>query len=114
LRVSDNANFVATKISDARTKDVPIFAEKPTNSQSDSESDPDDSESDDENATYKTKIASVILPTAGVSISRILNHPNIISLVDIDRISARAGTPALAGHLADISIWEDMNAGSLA
>jgi hypothetical protein len=114
LRVSDNARFLATKISDARTKDVPIFAEKSGEGASDFEYDSEDSESDDENATYNTKLASVILPTAGLSISRILNHPNIISLVDVDRVSSRAGTPRLAGALADLTIWEDMNAGSLA
>jgi hypothetical protein len=88
LRVSDNACFLATKISDARTKDVPIVTEYSGNSQSDTESDFDDSDSEDGKATYNTKLASVLLPTAGVFISRILNHPNIISLVDIDRISA--------------------------
>lgn len=113
IRVSDNAKFLATKISDARTKDVPVFAEKPGRPY-DSESDSEDSDSDDEIATYKTRLAGVLLPTAGLSISRILNHPNIISLVDVDRISSRAGDSSMAGRFADLTIWEDMNAGSLA
>lgn len=141
LRVSDNAKFLASKIPDVRTKDVPDFAQRKDNTvlekiylgyykkendvsdpkvyttQSRADGIPDyasyDSEEEDEKATYETKMADAILPTAGISLSRILNHPNMISLVDVVRNSQEAGNTTLAGRHSDLTIWEDMDAGSL-
>ncbi|TVY75914.1 Serine/threonine-protein kinase ATG1, partial [Lachnellula suecica] len=61
-----------------------------------------------------TKLASVIIPHASLSLSRILNHPNIISLVDIVHTSALPTSTSQAGDYGDLTIWEEMNAGSLA
>lgn len=74
---------------------------------------------DDENPTYTTKLAPVILPTAGKSLSLILNHPNIISLIDIIQPSLLPGSHTILNNkkpapTADLTIFEDMNAGSLA
>ena len=60
-----------------------------------------------------TPLAPCLLPSVSVPISRILNHPHIISLVDTQPITALAGSVSLAGPNADITVWEDMNAGSL-
>ncbi|KAL2075988.1 hypothetical protein VTL71DRAFT_931 [Oculimacula yallundae] len=62
----------------------------------------------------KTLLADVILPVAAVPISLILNHANIISLVDIVRNSDADGSATEAGPYGDITVWEDMDAGSLA
>jgi hypothetical protein len=64
--------------------------------------------------TTTTKLASAILPTAAVPISLILNHPNIVSLVDIIRNSALSGPTTEAGPYGDVTVWEDMDAGCLA
>ncbi|KAG9239156.1 kinase-like domain-containing protein [Amylocarpus encephaloides] len=108
LRTRDNTAFLASKIPDVRTKDAPL----PPVSESDSDSYSSDGESSiAEDEGYKTKLADVIIPTAGVAISHILNHPNLISLVDIVQ-NSRPG--ASAGPLSNLTVWEDMNAGCLA
>ncbi|KAH6679101.1 kinase-like domain-containing protein [Halenospora varia] len=94
LRPSDNTFFLASIIPDVCTKDIP-------------------------NPTYTTKLAPVILPTAGKSLSLILNHPNIISLIDIIQPSLLPGSHTTLNNkkpapTADLTIFEDMNAGSLA
>jgi hypothetical protein len=58
LRTSDQALFLASKIPTILTKDV-------------------------KKDSTTTNLASCILPTAAILLSLILNHPNIISLVDI-------------------------------
>ncbi|PVH86502.1 hypothetical protein DL98DRAFT_510558 [Cadophora sp. DSE1049] len=88
VRTSDQSKFLATK--------VPKVFVKDTNG----------------NPT-KTLLADVILPVAAVPISLILNHPNIISLVDIVTNSNLEGTSTEAGPYGDITVWEDMDAGSL-
>jgi hypothetical protein len=61
-----------------------------------------------------TKLALQILPTSQIPVSRLLNHPNIISLVDIVQPSAQEGCPKKEkGKFGDITVWEDMTAGSL-
>lgn len=87
LRVADNQSFLASQIPTTKTKDV-------------------------KNDTSTTPLAQSIIPSAGLSISRILNHPNIISLVDIVQASSFAGK-SLPGKYGDLTIWEDMDAGSL-
>lgn len=94
LRTSDNAPFLGSKIPNMVTKDV--------------------KQKDTTQATPKTKLASAILPAAAKPISLLLNHPNIISLVDIIRTSNLAGPTSEAGPYGDITVWEDMDAGSLA
>jgi hypothetical protein len=89
IRTRDNAAFLASKIPTMVTRDAK------TN-------------------TTNTKLASAILPTAAVPLSLILNHPNIISLVDIIRTSACDGPASKAGPFGDITVWEDMDAGCLA
>lgn len=142
LRVSDNAKFLASEIPDVRTKDVPDFSQRendtigwkdtmfPPSNPGETDPvkkrklqhphvydvpdvDPYDSEEEDELATYETRMADAILPVAGISLSRILNHPNIISLVDVVRNSQEPGNSHLAGPNSDVTIWEDMDAGSL-
>lgn len=93
LRTSDNTPFLASKIPDIVTKDV---------------------KQKDPNKLPKTKLASAILPAAAKPISLLLNHPNIISLVDIIRTSNLAGPTSEAGLCGDVTVWEDMDAGSLA
>jgi hypothetical protein len=61
-----------------------------------------------------TKLANAILPVAALSISRILNHANIVSMIDIVHKSAKEGNNKQMGLYNDITIWEDMDAGSLA
>jgi hypothetical protein len=87
LRVADNASFLACQIPDTKTKDP-------------------------EKETVSTPLASAIIPTAGVPISRILNHPNVISLVDIVQASSLPGQ-SMPGKHGDLTIWEDMDAGCL-
>ncbi|KUJ12337.1 kinase-like protein [Mollisia scopiformis] len=95
LRVSDNKPFLAAKIPSMLCKDA--------------------IETDDEGEpTITTNLASALLPVAALPISRILNHPNIISLVDIVHKSGEEGSNQNFGAFSDITIWEDMNAGSLA
>jgi len=89
LRANDNARFLASKIPHILTRDV-------------------------KSSKTTTPLASVILPTAAIPISRILNHPNIVSLVDIIHTSALPGNISRAGQHGDLTVWEDMNAGSLA
>jgi serine/threonine protein kinase len=88
IRTSDNKSFLATKIPDTVCKDV-------------------------KSKTKTTRLADVILPTAAISLSRILNHPNIISIIDIIRTSQLEGDVTEAGEYGDITIWEDMDAGAL-
>ncbi|CAG8951233.1 hypothetical protein HYFRA_00007980 [Hymenoscyphus fraxineus] len=123
LRVTDGAQYLASKIPEVYTKDVPIFSEREerTNGYFLRHKDEDgadsdasyDSEEEDAIATYKTKTAQAIIPVAGIPISRILNHPNIVSLVDIVQNSLQAGNTSLIGGSGDVTIWEDMDAGSL-
>jgi serine/threonine protein kinase len=87
LRVSDNESFIASPIPDIMTKDP-------------------------KKNTITTPLASVLIPTAAVSISRILNHPNIISLVDVTQSISTSGQ-SMAGEYGDLTIWEDMDAGCL-
>jgi len=113
LRTLDNATFLASKVPEVYTKDSPFSPENLN---------PNDPEvtkklninGNNPTPTYNTKLASVIIPHASLSLSRILNHPNIISLVDIVQSSALTGPVSAAGDYGDITIWEDMNAGSLA
>lgn len=74
---------------------------------------PDDKVSSPKNPEWRTSLASAILPTAGVPISRILNHPNIVSLIDIIHTDSLAGSTKDSGITANIAIYEDMNQGSL-
>ncbi|PBP24989.1 putative protein kinase [Diplocarpon rosae] len=76
IRASDQATYLATKIPDVVTADL---AGEPT----------------------RTTLADVILPVAAVPLSLILNHPHLVSLVDIVRDSS------------SVTIWEDMDGGSL-
>lgn len=66
------------------------------------------------NQGYLTKLSTSILDTAQISISRILNHPNIISIVDIVNTSGQDENTSAMGAFGDITVWEDMTAGSLA
>lgn len=88
VRNNDSAFFLASKIPNVVTKDY-------------------------NKDTYDTSLASTILPAAGVPLSRILNHPNIISLVDIMHTSALADSVSQAGKYGDVTVWEDMDAGTL-
>ncbi|KAE8453271.1 hypothetical protein EG329_011338 [Mollisiaceae sp. DMI_Dod_QoI] len=63
--------------------------------------------------TITTNLATAILPEAAVPLSRILNHPNIISLVDIIHKSVEEGDTKNLGKYSDITVWEDMDAGCL-
>jgi hypothetical protein len=87
LRVADNASFLASRIPTTKTKDP-------------------------KKDTANKLLAPAIIPTAGVPISRILNHPNIISLVDIVQASSFPGKN-VPGEYGDLTIWEDMDAGCL-
>jgi serine/threonine protein kinase len=88
LRTSDQALFLASKIPTILTKDI-------------------------KKDSTTTNLASCILPTAAIPLSLILNHPNIISLVDIIQNSASEGSTSQRGPYGDIIVWEDMTAGSL-
>lgn len=105
LRTADNSTFLASKVPEVYTKDSPLDP---------NELDINKTKSPDDPQTYNTKLASVIIPHAALSLSRILNHPNIISLVDVVQNSALNGSTSEAGEYGDITVWEDMNAGSLA
>lgn len=94
LRVSDNQPFLATKIPNLLCKDAV-------------------GEDDEGNPTITTNLAAAILPVAAKSISRILNHPNLISLIDIVHKSLEAGNTQHLGDFSDVTIWEDMDAGCL-
>ncbi len=88
IRTSDQATYLATKIPDVVTKDL-------------------------DGNTTTTTLADVVLPVAAVPLSLILNHPNIISIVDIVRNSNVEGSTNNRGPYGDITVWEDMDAGSL-
>jgi len=88
LRTRDNKIFLATQIPDTVCKDV-------------------------KSSTYTTRLADAIIPSAQKPMSLILNHPNIISLIDIVRNTQEAGAVSEAGRYSDITIWEDMDAGAL-
>ncbi|TAQ86981.1 hypothetical protein B7494_g4684 [Chlorociboria aeruginascens] len=94
LRTSDNACFLALPIP---TLEVEFPA------------DPLDPSA----PTKTTHLASALLPSAGVPISRLLNHPNIISLVDIIQASSLPGYSNSTSPLLNFAIFEDMTAGSL-
>jgi len=89
LRTSDQALFLASKIPTILTKDV-------------------------KKDSTTTNLASCILPTAAIPLSLILNHPNVISLVDIIQTSNLEGSTSQCSPYGDIIVWEDMTAGSLA
>lgn len=74
---------------------------------------PDKKVSSDRNPEWKISLASAVLPTAGVPLSRILNHPNIVGLVDIIHTDSLAGSTKHAGITANTAVYEDMNQGSL-
>ncbi|KAF8858436.1 kinase-like protein [Acephala macrosclerotiorum] len=93
LRLADNQKFLATKIPNMVCKD----AIKDKNGKS----------------RISTNLAAAILPTAALSLSRILNHPNIISLVDVVHKSVEEGDNTNLGKYSDITVWEDMDAGCL-
>ncbi|RDL37150.1 uncharacterized protein BP5553_04583 [Venustampulla echinocandica] len=109
LRTSDNAYFLAAPIPNIQIKDVVTPIPDPQ----DSASSPPDDDSGLEDESTTTKLASVILPTASLPLSRLLNHPNIISLVDVVQNSQLPGGSIKSGPLADLTIWEDMTAGCL-
>ncbi|CAL3972131.1 hypothetical protein PZA11_005323 [Diplocarpon coronariae] len=88
IRASDQETYLATKIPDVVTTDL-------------------------EGKTTQTKLADLILPVAAVPISLILNHPNLISLVDIVRNSNTEGAASDMGPHGDVTVWEDMDGGSL-
>jgi hypothetical protein len=88
IRTSDQATFLASKIPNIVTKDI-------------------------KKSATTTHLASYILPTAAIPLSLILNHPNIISLVDIIQTSSLEGSTSECGPYGDITVWEDMTAGSL-
>lgn len=87
LRVTDNASFLACQIPETKTIDP-------------------------NGDTVTTPLAAAIIPTAGVSISRILNHPNIVSLVDIVQAASIPGN-VMPGEYGNLTVWEDMDAGCL-
>jgi hypothetical protein len=104
LRTIDNETFLASHIPETKTLDPPpawIDRNKPT---------------------AATPLAPVLIPTAATTLSRILNHPNIISLVDIIERSEIPGSQSQSGikkygeieYPLDVTVWEDMNAGCLA
>lgn len=104
LRTIDNESFLAARIPETKTLDPPkkwLDATTPT-------------------AT--TALAPVLISTAAASLSRVLNHPNVISLVDIIERSQVPGTKSQSGikehgkveYPLDITVWEDMDAGCLA
>lgn len=91
LRTLDNATFLATKI--------------PNTVCADTRADPQDK--------ITVPLATCLLPTAGTSMSLLLNHPNIISIIDIVQNSQIPGRDEEKGEWSDIAVWEDMNAGCL-
>ena len=88
IRTSDQEVFLASRIPTVVTKDA-------------------------KKKTYTTKLAAAVLPAAAIPMSRILNHPNIISVVDIVQNSSQEGSTSEMGQYGDITVWEDMNAGCL-
>jgi len=88
LRTSDNKSFLATKIPDIVCKDV-------------------------KGTTFTTYLADAIIPTAAQPLSHLLNHPNIISLIDIVRTGHLEGDVSERGEYGDIVVFEDMTAGCL-
>lgn len=90
IRVDDQTKWLATRIPDVVTRDL----------------------KDD---VTDTKLADLILPVAAIPISLILNHPNLVSLVDIVRNSNLEGSVKESiGSWGDFTIWDDMDGGSLA
>lgn len=88
LRTTDNASFLATLIPSTVCRDVKA-------------------------TTYTTRLADCIIPVAALPLSRICNHKNIISLIDIVRTTHVEGDISSPNRTADLTIWEDMTAGSL-
>lgn len=88
LRTSDNASFLATRIPDTVCKDVKAD-------------------------TYTTRLSDCIIPVAALPLSRICNHKNIVSIIDIVRNTHVEGDVSEPNKYADITVWEDMNAGAL-
>lgn len=62
---------------------------------------------------YQTDIASAVLPAARETLFHLLNHPNIVNLVDMVENSKGITAHPPAGPMEDYTVWEDMNAGSL-
>lgn len=89
LRTSDNQAFLGSHIPNTQTR-----ASQPAND--------------------ATSLAHAVLPTAANPISQLLNHPHLISLVDVTQTSALAGSISERGPHGDLTVWEDMDAGSLA
>ena len=87
LRIADGESFVAYPIPRTKTKDP-------------------------KKDTVTTPLAPAIIPTAQVPLSRILNHPNIISLVDIIQSGSLPGKNDHYKY-GDLTIFEDMDAGCL-
>ncbi|KAH8601089.1 kinase-like domain-containing protein [Bisporella sp. PMI_857] len=108
LRVTDQQHFLATLIPTTLTIDPAKHFRK--------------SGQDAGKLSSKSRLSSCIIPTAQISLSRLLNHPNIVSLVDIVQGSEVAGQHVPSGAAkdgevegpTDFTIWEDMNAGCLA
>jgi len=103
LRLSDQKHFLATLIPSTLTVDPPPLWKS----------------SDVPQVT--TRLSGALIPTAALPISRLLNHPNIISLVDIVQgneipgIHVNSNTKKYGeiDRPNDFTVWEDMNAGCL-
>jgi serine/threonine protein kinase len=103
LRVSDQETFVAARIPNTLVADPPPQWHNPSKKQ------------------VTTPLAPILIREAGVSISRILNHPNIVALIDIVQTSEVPGAHVPAPLKknneietpSDFTVWEDMNAGCL-
>lgn len=94
LRTSDNRQFLASKIPATLCKDI-------------------------KSTTVKTKVADAVLPTAAKPLSHLLNHPNIISIIDIvrnEQLEYGSGSNQNAKEcvVKGMIVWEDMECGSLA
>ncbi|RFU30197.1 hypothetical protein B7463_g6126, partial [Scytalidium lignicola] len=62
----------------------------------------------------RAQLAGVLLPSISHTLSQIINHYNVVSLVDIIHNSLEEPFIENAGPLKDFMVWENMNAGSLA
>ncbi|RDW75293.1 hypothetical protein BP6252_06435 [Coleophoma cylindrospora] len=59
-------------------------------------------------------LASTILPHTAATLAVVLNHPNVVNLIDIVDINQGTGITSAGLAFHSLTIWEDMNAGSLA
>lgn len=106
LRASDQRTFVAAHTPSTLTLDA---AHNRDSNEAETETPP------------TTPLAPILISTAATSLSRILNHPNIVSLVDIVSNTALPGSQVVAAPKTfgevetphDFTVWEDMNAGCL-